>query len=223
MKKYVDMTHLMENGMITAPLSWHPPFQTEQLGAVDTHGSMTHLVSFGTHTGTHIDSPAHMIAGGKPTLEGIPLEVLLGKAKLLHIPKAAGELISAADIESTKIKLEKGDMVFIHTGADKNWNKPAFFELYPTFAADAADYLIKKEISLLGMDTPSPDRGGLPKDHPERNMIHRKILGAGIYVVEALANLSCIPATEIEAVILPLKIKGLDGCPVRAVAVYEEI
>lgn len=223
MKRYLDLTHMLDVGVVTAPLSWHPPMELELLGQVNVQGSMTHRVTFGTHTGTHIDSPAHMIIGGSPTVEGIPVETLIGKAKILRIPKENDQFIEKADFCSAGVEIEKGDIVLIHTGADRQWNQPEFFKSYPTFTLEAAEYLIKKGVAVVGMDTPSPDRGGLPKEHPMRNAVHKKLLGSGVYVVEALANLSRIPCTEVEAIILPLKIRGLDGCPVRAVAVYEEV
>lgn len=222
MRHLLDLTHLLEEGVVTAPLSWHPPFHSEQLGRVDVEGSMTHKITFGTHVGTHIDSPAHMIANGKPTVENIPLDILIGQAKVFQIPKKSGEMIEEADIRNIAGLIERKDMVLIHTGADVNWNRPEFFNNYPTFSKEAAELLVHEGVSLVGMDTPSPDKTGVPKDDPERNIIHKIFLNAGVYIVEGLENLGKIPCTQVEAIMLPLKIKGADGCPVRAVAIYEE-
>jgi kynurenine formamidase len=69
------------------------------------------------------------------------------------------------------------------------------------------------------MDTPSPDnpahgRGAL-KDSPN----HKVLLGAEVVLVEYLTNLHSLSAREVELIVLPLKLKGCDGSPVRCVAI----
>ncbi len=218
--KYLDLTYPMEEGMLSVPLPHHPPFRAEQMGAVPTHGSMTHKVSFGTHLGTHMDSPAHMFEGAHPTIDEIPLSVVIGKAKLLRIPKEEDGLITAGDVLETGVKLEKGDRILVCTGNSVRWGTDRFFTHSPVFSEDAGKLFAEKEIALLGMDLPSPDRGGVPLGDPKRNVVHKTLLGKGIIIVECLANLDEIPVREPEVILLPLRTKGLDGCPIRAVAAY---
>jgi kynurenine formamidase len=78
---------------------------------------------------------------------------------------------------------------------------------------DAARYLAGRGIRLLGMDTPTPGR-----DWYE---LHHILLGAEIVVVESLANLGEVPDSFTLSA-FPLSFKGLDGSPIRAVAIVEE-
>ena len=79
---------------------------------------------------------------------------------------------------------------------------------------DAAQELAERRIALLGMDTPSPS----PVDDPGHR-IHKTLLGAGMVLVECLANLRRLRGTECELIVLPPLFKGFSGSPCRAVAV----
>ena len=72
---------------------------------------------------------------------------------------------------------------------------------------------------LIAMDTPSPDNPahsrGTPKDSPN----HKVLLGAEVVLVEYLTNLKSINHTEVELIVLPLKLKGCDGSPARCIAI----
>jgi len=74
-------------------------------------------------------------------------------------------------------------------------------------------------VRLIAMDTPSPDNPahsrGTSKDSPN----HKVLLGAGVVLVEYLANLKSLTASEVELIVMPLKLKGCDGSPARCVAI----
>jgi arylformamidase len=74
--------------------------------------------------------------------------------------------------------------------------------------------LAERRIALLGMDTPSPS----PPDDPGHG-IHNTLLGAGIVLLECLANLRGLRGNECELIVLPPLFKGFSGSPCRAVAV----
>lgn len=64
--------------------------------------------------------------------------------------------------------------------------------------------------SLLGVDFPSVDRPPFPS--------HIAFLGEGMIIVENLTNLAAIEKEVFNLIVLPLKITGRDGSPVRAIA-----
>ena len=94
-----------------------------------------------------------------------------------------------------------------------------FYDAYPFLAENAAKWLVDKGVRLIAMDTPSPDNPahsrGTPKDSPN----HKVLLGAGVVLVEYLANLKALTASEVELIVMPLKLKGCDGAPARCAAI----
>jgi kynurenine formamidase len=99
----------------------------------------------------------------------------------------------------------------LQTGWSKHWDSPSYFTDHPTLAADAAQFLVECGVQLTAVDMPSVDRAPYPA--------HRILLGAGVLIVENLTNLDVIGASEFQLIVLPLKLVGRDGSPVRAVAV----
>ena len=98
----------------------------------------------------------------------------------------------------------------LYTGWSRHWGSPCYFRDYPCLSADAAQFLVDCGIALAGVDMPSVDRAPYPA--------HKVLLGAGVLIVENLANVEAISAEEFQLVVLPLKLVGREGSPVRAVA-----
>jgi arylformamidase len=222
MKKFIELTHPIHEGMITAPAPWHPVVEITQLGRHCLEGRESYKVVLGSHTGTHMDSPAHMVENGTPRLDKVPLDILIGPAKMIRLEKGSYEKITVKDIENSNIKIEKGDRIVIRTGWYHYWGTKKFFREYPCFTLEAADYLVSKGICYIGMDTPSPDNP-LDKLEPgQPNPLHYAFLSNGVLINEYLNNLDAIPVDKFELITLPLLVKDIDGFPVRAVAVIEE-
>lgn len=205
--------------MPSLPFPHHARTEIVKVGRVNMDGSQSHRVTFGTHTGTHMDTPSHMIEGAGPLLEEIPLERLIGPAKLVKLEKKEWEPILVEDLE--KADLQEGDRLLISTGWSKNWGKKAYYFDYPVIPIETMNYLIEKKIGMLGIDLPAPDVMGLPAGDPMKNYNHKACFRNDILIVESLANLENIPTDRFELIVLPLCAKGMDGFPVRAVAVCD--
>lgn len=184
-----------------------PKIELTQEGSVAADGYMGHQLRLGSHTGTHIDAPAHMIEGAD-TLGAIDLSTFIGKAKLLT------ELSVGA---AKAAQVSAGDIVICYTGASQRFYKPSYFTDYPVLPDELADYLIAQGVKLVGLDTCSADIvDGFP--------IHRKLLGAGIPIVENLTNLTALQdlsVSSFEIYALPLKL-DIDGAPARVVAIVNQ-
>lgn len=164
----------------------------------------------GTHSGTHIDTPLHQIDMGR-TLEDIRLDIYMGEAVFLHIPKDTKEAITPDDLKRYKIR--EGDIVIICTGWEEKKYQDDYFIGFPYFAEEAADFLISRKVKCIGSDIPSVDKPG------SGAVFHKKILSQDIGIVEALINLKPLTGKRMFFSALPLAIKNGDGSPVRAVAV----
>jgi arylformamidase len=216
--KIVDLSLPIEEGMMTFPTHWHPVVEVTILGRHGIEGRETRRVVLGTHTGTHADAPRHFIPNGG-AVDEIPLDVLIGPATVADFTGCkALQAIDVADL-----KQELGDKVpprlILRTGWSEHFGNLKFYNEYPFFSENAARWLVENGVRLIAMDTPSPDNPahsrGTPKDSPN----HKVLLGAGVVLVEYLTNLKFLTASEVELIVMPLKLKGCDGSPVRCVAI----
>jgi arylformamidase len=216
--KIVDLSHSIEEGMMTFPTHWHPVVEITILGRHGVEGRETRKVVLGTHIGTHADAPRHFIPNG-PTIDETPLEILIGLATIADFTGC--KPLHEIDVPELREKL--GDAVpsrlILRTGWSEYFGNLKFYNEYPFLSENAAQWLVKNGVRLIAMDTPSPDNPahsrGTPKDSPN----HKVLLGAGVVLVEYLANLKSLTAREVELIVMPLKLKGCDGSPVRCVAI----
>jgi arylformamidase len=216
--KIVDLSHSIEEGMMTFPTHWHPVVEITILGRHGVEGRETRKVVLGTHIGTHADAPRHFIPNG-PTIDETPLEILIGLATIADFTGC--KPLHEIDVPELREKL--GDAVpsrlILRTGWSEYFGNLKFYNEYPFLSENAAQWLVKNGVRLIAMDTPSPDNPahsrGTPKDSPN----HKVLLGAGVVLVEYLANLKSLTAGEVELIVMPLKLKGCDGSPVRCIAI----
>lgn len=173
-------------------------------------------ISLSTHAGTHVDPPAHFIAGAA-TADQLPLDVLVGPAWLAHIggtgPVTSAKLARAAiPAETERLLLRTDNSARTATTFD-----PDYVALTP----DAAQWLLARQVRLIGIDAPSIepfDAAGSPVGSPAGEPVHRALLAAGVVIVEGLVLAGVEPGAY-ELICLPLAIRGGDGAPVRAVLV----
>ena len=182
-----------------------PRPQVKDINTIEEHGYNQKFLSFASHTGTHIDAPNHILAGGK-TLDTYPLEKFYGKAAVVEVKTPT---INEDNIVQKIDLIEQVDFVLFRSGWDKFWNEPEYFLGYPYFTDAAASLLTSYNIKGIGIDTISPD---------EINSlsVHRLLLSADILIIENLTGLSRLPDNTIfDFWAIPLKIKNADGAPVR--------
>jgi arylformamidase len=214
MKKYLDLTHRIEQNMPVFP--GDPPPEIREVTTLGKDIYSVQSISFNNHIGTHLDAPSHFIEGGM-TVEQIPLESLIGRAVILDFTyKGKNDLITKKDLQAHEYLIPPGSRMLIKTGWDVNFTSEAYFENFPCLTREAAEYLVHLRIRLLGTDTPSPS----PLADPDQT-IHRTLLAAEIVIVESLRNLTLIDRSQCQIIVLPLPIKGFSGAPCRVVAVLQ--
>ena len=206
----IDLTHALDTETPVWP--GDPPLVRQTLLHHGGDGCHLERICLGTHTGTHMDAPFHFFADGDP-LDALPVARLVGSGVRLDLSGRREEsLICAAELKKAAPELLPGDFVLLMTGWDRFWGTPRYFR-HPHLAPDCGRWLVDSGAALVGLDTPSPDRsGGGPGDHP----VHRLLLGAGVLIVENLCGLWRVPVLRGRYAFLPLKLKGADGAPVRA-------
>ena len=167
------------------------------------------MLDFGAHTGTHVDAPAHFIEGAN-TIDKLPLETLIGPARVVRVPDEALEIDPAF---LTNCDLEGVERVIFHTRNSRFWNGEGFRKDYTHLLPEAAELLVERGVKLVGTDYLS-----IEKFHSGHHRTHLTLLRKNIVIVEGL-NLSGVPPGDYELICLPLKIAdgAGDGAPARVV------
>ena len=166
------------------------------------------FLSFGAHTGTHVDAPAHFIDGARK-IDALSLEILIGPARVVRVADDVTEI----DLEFIRrCELNGVGRVLFHTRNSSFWNE-GFRKDFTHLLPEAAQLLVDQGIRLVGTDYLS-----IEKFHSGHHKTHLTLLSNSIVIVEGL-NLSDVPEGDYELICLPLRIaEGAgDGSPARAV------
>lgn len=172
-------------------------------------GANVSRISFGSHTGTHVDAVKHFIDDGE-TADQIPLEKLVGAAILLSFDSTVMS-IGAAELERQDIGTHT--RILLRTRNSDFPDDANFVRDYTFLAPDGAEYLADKGVELVGIDYLS-----IEQFRSGHHRTHRTLLGRGVVIVEGLALAAPTPGTY-EFVCLPLLLEGLDGAPARAILI----
>ncbi len=202
---YYDVSQPYFPGMVVYP--GDPVFTSEEIFQIQ-QGDICNLsrLSFGSHTGTHIDAPKHFFDDGL-TVDRISPDHFIGKARVCEI--MGKPEITEADL--TYLRIQKNEIVFIKTDNSQWHTMREFREDFVSLTPGAAQYLVETGIKTLGVDYFSVEKSGT-MDFP----VHKTLLGNGIIIIEGLV-LKGIPPGEYQMNGLPLNIKNGNGSPIRVI------
>lgn len=200
MGEVVDLSHVFATDVPVYVLG-ATPTRTTQV-TVQNDGFYIQQWTFGEHTGTHVDIPAHFIADGA-TVDNYDAALLVSPAVVIDISAKAAEnpdaTLDVADIEAWEAangEIPEGALVCMYSGWDAKWSDALAFrnaddagvQHYPGFSADAARFLLEqRDIHGIAVDTLSLDPGNSTTFD-----VHVLILGAGKYGIENVANLGSL-------------------------------
>lgn len=212
----VDLTHTIEHDMVTYP-GLPGPAVTAFMSHDDSHaryapGTEFHIgrIEMVANTGTYIDAPYHRYRDGAD-IASLALEQVAGlPGALVHVQPGT-RTIGADCFAGVDVN---GRAVLVHTGWDRHWRTACYADGHPFLARDAAQCLVERGAALVGIDSLNIDDTA----DPERP-VHTLLLGAGIPIVEHLARLGDLPDREFRVFAVPLPVRGLGSCPVRAFAI----
>jgi arylformamidase len=162
-------------------------------------------LSLGSHTGTHVDAPHHFL-DGRSTVEAMPLEALVGPARVIELTDQ--HHITAADLEAASIP-SGTTRLLLKTPHSRFWNDDEFHTDFVGLTRDAAEWLVVRGFVLVGIDYLSIERFRSP-EHP----VHKILLAANVVIVEGL-DLRSVTTDEYMMACAPLKVVGADGAPAR--------
>lgn len=215
-KKIIDLTQSIEEGMQTYWGYWHPIVEISILGRHGIENRQTQKLSFGSHTGTHIDAPKHFIKEGN-TVDNISLEQLTGDAILCDFTDLQDlHEISSHEMEQ-KLDGRVPERIVMRFGWDRMLMSTEYYTRHPYISEECASWLVRQGCKMIALDSPNPDCPNNNRDCDVDSPVHKILLNADVVIVEGLINTSQLPG-EFKLTVAPLKIKDGDGAPSRCFA-----
>jgi kynurenine formamidase len=236
-------------GMYTPIFPGYEEIKLERITHHAKQGVMTHKITTIFHTSTHLNAPIHLVPGA-PAVGDLELQKFFGTGVVLSIPKRKWGLIEPSDLERVKPQIKAGDIVLINTGWHRKYaDSKEYFGYAPGLSKHAAEWLVKKRVKLVGIDTAcvdhplgtslGPHRNGpqikylLPEykeatgreaiqDFPEWNAAHRALLEAGIPTIENVGgDIDALSGKRCTVQGFPWKWHEGDACVIRLVAMLD--
>ena len=170
-----------------------------------------------TQAGTHLQGPHYFLAGGRP-IHAFPVERFEGPAYVLDVrgralftPQALAPL-TGVDLSGAVVLFHSGYMARLLAAATAE-ELAVLVAAKPGLALDAAQELVDRGVSMLGIDSVGLEPGG-KRDYPvSRYLCEREVL-----ILEGLTNLDRLPPAGAWVEAFPLPVPGVEGTPCRAVA-----
>lgn len=212
MARIIDLTHPITSGMPVFP--GDPEVKFARVSTIKESGYHVTAVKMGTHSGTHVDVPSHVLYDDH-AVDSLSMDDLVGWAEVLDLgelkPKAE---ITAADLDVFSDRVPEHSRILLRTGWGKRFGDPEFFTEAPGLSEGAAMWLIARKVRLVGLEQPSV--------HTEEHLVvHKSLLSERIVIIETIANMHLLRQNQVYLVALPLKLVGLDGAPMRVIAIED--
>jgi arylformamidase len=207
----IDLSLAVGDGSLSYP-GTTSGITIEDVGFEFPGATLSRFSHFDVHCGTHLDAPLHFVSGGCD-IASLPLVFADIALVRTHTNPIAADVLR--DCPSLR-----GKAVVFSTGWECHAGTRRFFEGFPVLTPAVADLLVAHGAALVGLDSPSVDaeHSGFP--------VHRILLSAGIPIVEGLVNLASLASAvdsgcRVRLATFPLRIRNVEGSPVRAVAIAE--
>lgn len=203
MSNLIDLSHPIED-----PMPTYPGDLSTRLSNIKTFkkdGFTNYQLETGMHSGTHLDGPMHLTSQIKFISE-LPPESFYGEGYLID---ARGEQVIKMK-DNYRSKISDHSIVLFYTGYDQKYGTDEYYTGHPEIHLEFAEFLIAKQIKIIGMDLPSPDYSPY--------QVHKMLLDHQVLIMENLTNLGALlNAEQFEVMAFPLKIKA-DSSPLRVIA-----
>jgi arylformamidase len=216
--RLIDLSQPMYDDCPNCP--GHPPVRSDVIVTHETGGWRLELLTLASHTGSHVDTPLHKLAGGA-SLDELPLETWIGPAYIADLRDAAeDEPITADRLAAALPDFADDAIALLATGwGHRRAKTETWLKHSPYLAPDGAEWLVDRGARGVGIDHFSVGGGG-----PINEQTHTKLLAAGVWIVEELHfpdELFAL-AQPVNFQCLPINLKGHTGAWCRPVVMVNE-
>jgi kynurenine formamidase len=213
--RVVDLSRAIDGNTVVYP--GDPVPHLEQHSTVVADGFNLMSVQMGSQSGTHVDAPYHF-DDDTLRIDEIPLDRFVGRGVVVDCTGVgARERITLGSVGTQIDDVRPGDIVLFHTGWARHYQSPEYFD-NPFLDSDLVEALLGRGVLTFGLDALNIDETPTDENPGEGFPAHHLIAKAGGVICENLCNLESITFSDPFISILPLKFIGIDGAPVRAVA-----
>ena len=220
MTRYIDLSHAIEDGMITyrglpgPVISDHLSREVSAEHYADGTTFQIGKIEMVANTGTYVDSPFHRFEDGKD-LSQLPLTSLANlDGCVVRVTSRQARAIDASTFSGIDLT---GKAVLVHTAWSRHWNSEQYFQDHPFLTEDAAVFLRDAGASLVGIDSLNID-----DTSDGTRPVHTTLLKAGIPIAEHLTRLHLLPDRGFRFFAVPVKVKAFGTFPVRAFGLVDD-
>lgn len=209
----IDLSHTISEDMPVYPGTEQPVISNPC--TIDGCGFAEKKITLYSHTGTHMDAPAHILPGA-PGLDALDISHYMGNGVVVDLSRKSigNKSINVSDLFEFECLLSGKAFILLNTGWGRFWGRDEYFTGYPVLTPEAASWLADFHPKGIGIDMISID----PLDSRDMK-IHRIFLGRNILIIENLSNMTGLTGRDFIFSCLPLKLNDSDGSPVRAIGI----
>ena len=194
-----------------------PHVRLERAATLETDGVNVLGVHIGSHSGTHVDAPYHFVEDGQ-RIDAMDPGLFVGPAVVMDVRgKGPRDRITVEDLQPYEGLLREGVVAVVCTGWEDHYGGSAYYD-HPFLDGRAAQLIVDAGVKAVAIDALNIDETVIEGAAPEGYPAHHAILGTGGVIAENLTNLAALGFPDPIISLLPIKLAGSDGAPVRAVA-----
>lgn len=225
MKRYTDLSGLVENGLWTYQAlpgleKIIPPVSIETIATVKKDDFFASKITLSSITGTYVESGAHILEDAK-RLDQYGVTDFIRPAKIIRLPRQAEKaLVDAPLLQAHAPVIARGDAVIVETGWGPRWNGPGYVLQCPTLSRKAVEWILSHDISIFGTDMPCIESAWSEDAASEKGGLLGMMFKKNVLLVAPLVNLEKVQGPSGMLYCLPLNVKGTSGAPARVV--FEE-
>ncbi|MEZ5076784.1 MAG: cyclase family protein [Solirubrobacterales bacterium] len=169
------------------------------------------------HAGTHVDAARHFFPRGR-SIDQYPAERFVSRGVAIDVPREGPQPLGADELAELDPGIQAGDAVLLHFGYAARYTGEDYYD-HPYLSTEATDYLVERQIGLLGADLITPDMPSHRRPQPFDFPVHSRLLSADVMIVENLGpGLERVVGREFLYVMAPFTIPGADASPVVPLA-----
>jgi kynurenine formamidase len=222
MSKVLDLSVVVDRSTQAPPVAKGRPVEITHHRRGPGHWQVS-SVDMLLHTGSHVDSTWHVFEDGDP-IAATPLERVIGDAAIIDCSSVGPrQPVDAAMLDEQARDVREGDIIVIRTDwTDRAWGQfPRFYSESPYLTEDGADWLIDRSPKAIVFDFFEEYSAALVDFTSEDFVVHRKLLGVGLPLVEQATNLASVGQERFTIHAPFFKLDAAEAAPCRVFAILD--
>jgi kynurenine formamidase len=215
----VDLSVVVDASTLGPPAAGNPPVELDTAFRGPAHWQSSRIAAL-LHTGTHVDAPLHVVAGGR-SVEELTLEELIGPCHVIDVHDARErEAIDAGRLEAAAPEIPRGSIVAVRTDwTDRHWGRfPDYYVTSPFLTEGAGQWLASLQPSAVVVDFFEEECAITTDFTSEDFVVHRALLGSDIPIIEQATRLGEVGPGPSAFRAAFVRLAGVEAAPCRLFA-----